>query len=132
MRALFLLLAAVLLAGCSGDLRTHPIVRSPTESPKSTTSEDPLVTTEKELASAEFSRAEPSSHTWQKGTENGGIVVVLYLENGVKANVQYNRTDGNVRCEVKEPGPLLVPQILERDLVPTASQLIAKYGCRQV
>lgn len=130
MRALFLLLAVLLAAGCSGDLRTHPVGRSTTPIPKLTAPpEEPMEAIEKELEAADFTQSTPDSLTWQKGTKNGGIIVTLSPENGVKAVVQYNRVDGNVRCRVEGPRTLLLHRIQSQDLVTKASQLVAEYGC---
>ena len=129
MRALFLLLAALLLAGCSGNLRTHPVGGSPPDIPKLTApSESPITTIEKELAVAGFTQSSPNSPTWQKGTRNGGIIATLSQENGVTAAVQYNRNDGSAICKT-EGQLLLVYRIQRWDLIPSAAQLIAEYGC---
>ena len=130
MRALFLLLAVLLVAGCSGELRTHPVARSTSPIPKlAAPPEEPIVTVEKKLSAADFSRLTPNSLTWQKGTENGGIVVTLSPENGVKATVLYKRPDGNAQCKSEGPGMLLINQIQSWDLIPSAAQLVADYGC---
>ena len=130
MRALFLLLATLLMTGCSGELRTHPVTRSTSPTPQPITpSEEPIVAIEKELSAADFSRLSPQSLTWQKGTENGGIIVTLSPENEVTATVKYKRPDGDVLCKPEGPRMLLVSQIQRWDLVPSAAQLVAKYGC---
>ena len=130
MRALFLLLAALLLSGCGSELRTHPVAKSTTVIPRPTASpENPIVITGRELAAVDFSQTNPTSLTWQKGTENGGIIVTLFLENGVKATVQYNRIDGKVTCKTSEPRETIVSRVQEMDTIPSAAKLITEYDC---